>query len=58
MYNATGAIKRMRRMVLIAKKYHKELSNEILVQKGANLSRDERQENDVAHPLFPISPST
>ena len=29
------------------------LSNEVLVQKGANLSKKERQGNDVAHPLLP-----
>ena len=51
MYNAKEAIKVMERMALMAQKYHKELSNEILVQKGANLSRNERQGNDVAHPL-------
>ena len=31
----------------------KKLSNEILVQKGANLSRKKRQGNGLAHPLFP-----
>ena len=34
-------------------KQSKELSNEILVQKGANLSRNGRQGNDIAHPLLP-----
>ena len=38
----------------MAQKQSKELSNEILVQKGANLSRNERQGNDVAQPLLPI----
>ena len=40
------------RMALMAQKQSKELSNEILVQKGANLSRNERQRNDVTHPLL------
>ena len=53
MYNAKIAIKIMRRMALMAQKQSKELSNEILVQKGANLSRNERQRNDAAHPLLP-----
>ena len=52
-YNAKKAIKIMRRMALMAQKQSKELSNEILVQKGANLSRNERQRNDAAHPLLP-----
>ena len=42
----------MRRMALIAQKQSKELSNEILVQKRANLSRNERQGNDVTHPFL------
>ena len=50
MYNAKEAIKRMRRMALMAQKYYKELSNKILVQKEA---KKERQGNDVAHLLLP-----
>ena len=33
--------------------YNKELSNNILVQKGENVSRNKRQRNDVAHPFLP-----
>ena len=52
MYNAKEAIKKTRRMALMAQKKSKELSNEILVQQGANLSRNKRQGNDVANPLL------
>ena len=38
---------------LLTENYNKELSNNILVQKGENLSRNKRQRNDVAHPLLP-----
>ena len=41
MYNAKEAIKKMRKMVLMAQKKSKELSNKILVQKGTNLLRNE-----------------
>ena len=34
-------------------KIEQRVIQEILVQKGANLSRNERQVNDVAHPLLP-----
>ena len=51
MYNAKVAIKRMR-MAFMVQQQCKELSNEILVQKGVNLSRNERQGNDVGHPLL------
>ena len=37
----------------MVQKQSKELSNEILVQKGTDLSRNERQGNDIAHPLLP-----
>ena len=37
----------------MAQKLSKELSNEILVQKRANLAKNERQGNNVAHPLLP-----
>ena len=37
----------------MAQKKSKELSNEILVQQGANLSRNERRRNNVGHPLLP-----
>ena len=40
MYNAKEAFKKMRRMALMAQEDSKELSNKILVQKGANLSRN------------------
>ena len=53
MYNAKEAIKKIRRMALTAQKWGKELSNKILVQKEVNLSRNERQGNDVAHLLLP-----
>ena len=53
MYNAKKAIKRMRRKTLMAQKYNKKLSNEILAQKRVNLSRNERQGNDAALPLLP-----
>ena len=36
----------------MAQKKSKELSNEILVQQGANLSRNKRQGNDVADRLL------
>ena len=39
--------------VFMAQNQSKRLSNDILVQKGTNLSRNERQGNDVAHPLLP-----
>ena len=45
-YNAKEVIKKMRRMVLMVQKYSKELSNEILVQKGANFSKNKRQGNE------------
>lgn len=48
------AIKIMRKMAaLMTENYNKELSNNILVQKGENLSRKKRQGNDVAHPFLP-----
>ena len=50
-YNAKEPIKKMRWMALMAQKQSKELSNKILVQKGANLSRNKRQGNDVGHLL-------
>ena len=53
MYNAKEAFKKMRRMALMAQEDSKELSNKILVQKGANLSRNERQGNNVAHLHLP-----
>ena len=53
MDNAKKVIKRMRRKTLVAQKYSKKLSNEILDQKGVNLSRNERQGNDAALPLLP-----
>ena len=37
----------------MAQKQSKELSNEILVQKRANLAKNERQGNNIAHPLLP-----
>ena len=43
----------MTRMALMAQKQSKELSNEILVQKVANLSRKKRQGNGVTRPLLP-----
>ena len=44
---------KIRRMALTAQKWSKELPNKILVQKEVNLSRNERQGNDVAHLLLP-----
>ena len=37
----------------MAQKWSKDLSNKILAQKGANLSRNERQENNVRYSLLP-----
>ena len=51
MYNAKVAIKRMRMTFMVQQKC-KELSNETLVKKGVNLSRNKRQGNDVVHPLL------
>ena len=48
------AIKIMRKMAaLLTENYNKELSNNILVQKGENVSRNKRQRNDDAHPFLP-----
>ena len=53
LYNVKEAIKIMRKMAaLLTENYNKELSNNILVQKGENLSRNKRQRNDVAHPFL------
>ena len=53
MYKVKEGIKRMERMALMVQKKSKDLPSEILVQKGTNLTRNERQGNKVGNLFLP-----